>query len=51
MEAICFSETSVDFQRTTPRCIPEDSRLLFFLKLVHESVLKITLTSEISVAE
>jgi hypothetical protein len=25
MEAICFSETSVDFQRITPRYIPEDN--------------------------
>jgi hypothetical protein len=25
MEAICSSETSVDFQRTTRRCIAEDS--------------------------
>jgi hypothetical protein len=28
MEAICSSETSVDFQRTTRRCVPEDSNLL-----------------------
>jgi hypothetical protein len=27
MEAICSSETSVDFQRTTRRYIPEDSSL------------------------
>jgi hypothetical protein len=27
MEAICSSETSVDFQRTTRRYIPEDSTL------------------------
>jgi hypothetical protein len=27
MEAICFSETSVDFQRTTWHYIPEDSTL------------------------
>jgi hypothetical protein len=27
MEAICFSETSVDFQRTTQRYIPEDGTL------------------------
>jgi hypothetical protein len=27
MEAICSSETSVDFQRTTGRYIPEDSAL------------------------
>jgi hypothetical protein len=26
-EAICFYETSVDFQRTTRRCIPEDRTL------------------------
>jgi hypothetical protein len=26
MEAICYSETSVDFQRTTRRYIPEDSK-------------------------
>jgi hypothetical protein len=25
MEAACFSETSVDFQRTTRRYIPEDN--------------------------
>jgi hypothetical protein len=24
MEAPCFSETSIDFRRTTRRCIPED---------------------------
>jgi hypothetical protein len=28
MEAICSSETSVDFQRTTRRYIPEDSAFL-----------------------
>jgi hypothetical protein len=28
MEAMCFSETSIDFQRTTRRYIPEDSTLL-----------------------
>jgi hypothetical protein len=27
MEAICFSETSVDFQQTTRRCIPKDITL------------------------
>jgi hypothetical protein len=27
METICSSETSVDFRRTTPRYIPEDSTL------------------------
>jgi uncharacterized integral membrane protein len=27
MEAICSSETSVDTQRTTRRCIPEDGTL------------------------
>jgi hypothetical protein len=27
MEAICSSETSADFQRTTKRYIPEDSTL------------------------
>jgi hypothetical protein len=27
MEAMCFSETSVDFQRTTRQYIPEDSAL------------------------
>jgi hypothetical protein len=27
MEAICFSEMSVDFQRTTRRCIAEDNTL------------------------
>jgi hypothetical protein len=27
MEAICSSETSVDFQRTTRRYIPQDSTL------------------------
>jgi hypothetical protein len=27
MEAICFSETSVEFERTTLRCVPEDSSL------------------------
>jgi hypothetical protein len=27
MEAICSSETSVDFQRTTLRYVPEDSTL------------------------
>jgi hypothetical protein len=27
MESICYSETSVDFQRTTRRYIPEDSTL------------------------
>jgi hypothetical protein len=27
MEAMCFSETSVDFQRTTRRYIPQDSAL------------------------
>jgi hypothetical protein len=27
MEAICFIETPVDFQRNTRRCIPEDSTL------------------------
>jgi hypothetical protein len=27
MEAICSSETPSDFQRTTLRCIPEDSTL------------------------
>jgi hypothetical protein len=34
MEAICSSETSVDFQRTTRRYIPDDStiRLLFCLQ-------------------
>jgi hypothetical protein len=25
MEAICSTETSFDFQRTTRRCIPEDT--------------------------
>jgi hypothetical protein len=30
MEAICSSETSVDFQRTTRRYIPEDSTLQIF---------------------
>jgi hypothetical protein len=29
MEAICSSETSVDFQRTTWNYIPEDSTFLF----------------------
>jgi hypothetical protein len=29
MEAICSSETSVDFKRTTWRYIPEDSALQF----------------------
>jgi hypothetical protein len=27
MEAICFSETSVDMQRTAQRYVPEDSTL------------------------
>jgi hypothetical protein len=27
MDAICFSETSIDFQRTTRRYIPEDGTL------------------------
>jgi hypothetical protein len=27
MEAICFSETSVDFQRTTRRYVPQDGIL------------------------
>jgi hypothetical protein len=27
MEVICSSETSVDFQRTTQRCIPEDGTI------------------------
>jgi hypothetical protein len=27
MEAICSSETSIDYQRTTRRCIPEDVAL------------------------
>jgi hypothetical protein len=28
MEAKCYSETSADFQRTTPRGIPEDITLI-----------------------
>jgi hypothetical protein len=39
MEAICSSETSVDFQRTTRRYIPEDSTLqtqsYLINKLIH----------------
>jgi hypothetical protein len=31
MEAICFSETPVDFQRTTRRYVPEDITLQVFL--------------------
>jgi hypothetical protein len=31
MEAICSSESSVDFQRTTRRYIPEDSTLHIFI--------------------
>jgi hypothetical protein len=27
MDAVCFSETSVDFERTTPLYIPEDRTL------------------------
>jgi hypothetical protein len=30
MEALCSSETLVDFQRTTQRYIPEDSTLQYF---------------------
>jgi hypothetical protein len=35
MEAICFSETSVDFQRTTRSYIPEDGTLLFIIYALH----------------
>jgi hypothetical protein len=35
MEATCSSETSVDFQRTTVRCIPEDK--LFIITTVRTS--------------
>jgi hypothetical protein len=35
MEAICSSEKSVDFQRTTRRYIPEDGTLLLFCLLSH----------------
>jgi hypothetical protein len=35
MEAICSSETSVDFQRTTRRYIPEDGTVLY---CVHNSL-------------
>jgi hypothetical protein len=30
MEATCSSETSVDFQRTTRRYVPEDRTLQYF---------------------
>jgi hypothetical protein len=31
MEAICSSETSVDFQLATRRCVPEDGTLYFLV--------------------
>jgi hypothetical protein len=36
MEAICSSETSVDFQRTTRRYIPEDSTLHYSVPDPHK---------------
>jgi hypothetical protein len=32
MEAICFFETSVDFQRTARPYIPEDKKVFVFFK-------------------
>jgi hypothetical protein len=41
IEAACFSETSVDFQRTTRRYIPED-RPLYFLAAFPEFSLRVS---------
>jgi hypothetical protein len=42
MEAICFSETSVDFQRNTQRYIPEDST---FREIIDSKIDRGTLTA------
>jgi hypothetical protein len=54
MEGTCSSETSVDFQRPTRRCIPEDRTLRFFRVLfisfmVYSPALSIALATQIPI--
>jgi hypothetical protein len=43
IEAICFSETSVEFQRTIRRCIPEGITVYTHIKLSVDGLMAVPL--------
>jgi hypothetical protein len=51
IEAICSSETSVDFERTTLRYIPEDSALRNVISQENVEVIILLINFDLSIAE